>query len=305
MISGIKRIRSLNKYTDAIPDDSQFLIDIKYDTRFDGSLLKAGFPKALSLGISILPLSIGRYSDFNAFGREIIRRDREKETVTHQRWWRRKDWGGYEHEGAIDYDVERHPREFVPPPDIELVIGGTDEAKIIYSGPFTKNRESEEIILHTINLYLELFGECDFVTKDLELMRAPSIVRMNWSVLPEGEYPWEVSKNVLENVIQMASTYPEIVRDRFKAISQHVPDFIATGNGGFTGYVVFGFKRKELFVLDSIFINDATYIFEKNWQQLSQYTKAEILRGDHQNYQFGHKKGWHGSIGEILSKRVQ
>ncbi len=302
MITGRKSIRSLNKYTDFIAEGAQFLIGVECTAELSNNLSIAGFPEKLFLGFSVLPLSIGKYSDFNAFGREIIRRDLEKETVTHQRWWKRKDWGGHEHEGIVDYDVERYPRDFVPPPEIELIVGGSDDEKIIYSGSFTKNEESEELILHTINLFLELFGECSFFTENFDSMQAPSIVRMNWSVLPEGEYPWEVSQNILDDVIQIAkNTNREVVKDRFKTISQNVPDFIATGNGGFTGYVVFGFKEKGLFVLESAFINNATYIFEENWQQLSQYTKAEILNSDHHYSRLIHKTGWHRSIREILS----
>lgn len=302
MISGKKSIRSLNKYTDFIPDNSQFLIGVEYKPDLDVKLNRAGFTPELNLGDSILPLSIGKFSDFNAFGKEIIRRDLEKETVTHQRWWRRTDWGGYEHEGVVDYDVERYPREFIPPPSIELIVGGSEDSKIIYSGEFLKNEESEEIILHTINVFLELFDECSFFTENFDSMQAPNIVRMNWRVLPEGEYPWEVSQDLLDDVVNIANnTNREVVKERFKTISHYVPDFIATGNGGFTGYVVFGFKEKGLFLLESAFINNATYIFEENWQQLSQYTKAEILSSDHHYSRLIHKAGWHNNIRNILA----
>ena len=142
MITGKKSIRSLNRYTDFIQDGEDFLVGVNFKPELLPSLQKAGLPEDLLPGTSILPLSIGKFTDFNAFGNEIIRRDLEKETVTHQRWWKRTDWGGHEHEGVIDYDIERYPREFVPPPAIELVVGENEDSKVIYAGVFKKTERS-------------------------------------------------------------------------------------------------------------------------------------------------------------------
>jgi hypothetical protein len=42
------------------------------------------------------------------------------------------------------------------------------------------------------------------------------------------------------------------IEHRIKTISECNPDFLAVGKGGFTGYFVYGFKSKKIFILESI-----------------------------------------------------
>lgn len=75
-------------------------------------------------------------------------------------------------------------------------------------------------------------------------------------------------------------------------INECNPDFIAYGRSGFRGYIVFGFCKKNLFILESIFPNNATYIFESDWEGLSKLTKSEILNHNLQKGRLIHNANW-------------
>ena len=47
---------------------------------------------------------------------------------------------------------------------------------------------------------------------------------------------------------------------------------------------------------ESIYPNNATYVFADNWQELSQLTKAQILNGGLQNARLIHKENWKEDI---------
>jgi hypothetical protein len=63
---------------------------------------------------------------------------------------------------------------------------------------------------------------------------------------------------------------------------------------------VFGFTDRSLYVLENSFAGNATYIFDKNWEELSQLTKAEILAEKLQKYRLIHRIHWRRNIGDIL-----
>ncbi len=78
------------------------------------------------------------------------------------------------------------------------------------------------------------------------------------------------------------------------------PDFRAIGNGGFHGYIVHGFTKNKTYILESMYYGNATYVFDGAWEELSQRTKAEILRESLQKVRVIHRKGWKKRVEEII-----
>jgi len=76
---------------------------------------------------------------------------------------------------------------------------------------------------------------------------------------------------------------------------------VAVGQAGFHGYVVFGFPDRDLYMLESTKINNATYVFAKNWKLLSQMTKAEILNSALYTDRIIHRKNWHWRVNRLLN----
>ncbi len=95
-----------------------------------------------------------------------------------------------------------------------------------------------------------------------------------------------------------------MVENRLETINNYGPTFVAIGDGGFHGYVIFGFPEHGLFLLESSFEGNATYVFGERWEALSQLTKKEILAGNLQTARVIHRAvSWHGEIRQMLGIR--
>ena len=78
---------------------------------------------------------------------------------------------------------------------------------------------------------------------------------------------------------------------------------MAIGKGGFGGYFVFGFPKLDIFILESIYLGNATYVFGDDWQRLSQLTKADILNGQLHKERVIHRSGWKERIQQLLEQQ--
>ncbi|WP_108423940.1 hypothetical protein [Flagellimonas amoyensis] len=298
---GKSRVRNINPYLRLIPANADFFIGLTDLQNHHERLIEIGFTNELNVNEQVLPTSIGPISEYNSEGKYNIRKDLEKETYYQTREWTWKDWSGYEHSKIVYIARERYPREFVPPPSEEFKIAIKDGSKLLISKQLNKADNADEI-RHIINLYLELFGECDVLTAEMAPPLSPNVIRLNWRILPPGEYPWEVVQNEVTDIIQRQ---PEgnrpVANYRIETISDHTPNFVAVGQGGFNDYLVFGFPNKNIYVLESIRTGNATYVFDRNWQELSQLSKKEILDNDLYEERIIHREGWEENINNLLN----
>jgi hypothetical protein len=135
---------------------------------------------------------------FNAEGTEEIHDDRKKETAYRTVKWRWQEWHGrdtVERSKFIDVPYKRYPRTFIEPPAIELTIRQAGSGDKIVTVPgITYTGSVTEPLLHSVNLLLELFGECDLFGTHLVGTLPASVRRLNWTVLPAGQHPWRQLK---------------------------------------------------------------------------------------------------------------
>ena len=120
-------------------------------------------------------------------------------------------------------------------------------------------------------------------------------VIVNWDILPRGEYPWSSIKETLGNLAkEHTKTQTRLMLRNCESIYERSPDFVAYGRAGFRGYAVFGFTSKNLYVLESAFPNNATYVLQNDWETISQMSKAEILSQDLHKARIVHSESWFG-----------
>jgi hypothetical protein len=181
------------------------------------------------------------------------------------------------------------------------LIDNYNEAKIIVSRQLIKTPENFTDIKHVINVFLELFGECDLIRENYQPFIFENITRLNWRILPPGQYPWEkVREQVKDRIQQLPRGNRPIVENQLEIISNHTPNFVAVGQGGFSDYMVFGFPAKNIYVLESIRTGNATYVFNEDWEVLSQMNKAEILNNNLQQERILHTPNWEAKINQLL-----
>ena len=286
--------------------DSSKLITpvLKNPERFLGQLALAGFSRELKPGELVLPdSSLGPKARFNSKGRFIIHRDRPLEAAQRIHRWTYKQRHGKDEVEVEDSKMlfyKRHPRTFIPPPSLVLSVGQTVGGdKLIVAQGFPPDRDTN--LVNSINLLLEIGHECELLDERGEpIVRSPEI-SLDWEVLPKGRMPWAKVREHLESSLPAkGSKRRDWVLKRIEFLEGFGPDFHAYGHAGYSGYLVFGFSPSGLFVCESTELNNATYVFDSRWDEFTQLTKAEVIRGDFAVERIVHLPTWKGEISRLL-----
>lgn len=111
----------------------------------------------------------------------------------------------------------------------------------------------------------------------------------------------KIKKHTEKFTNSLSASDKAVIEMRLEPLSRYKPDFLATGRGGFNGYYVYGFTEKNVFVLESVHLFNATYIFENDWELFSQYTKNEIINGQMPHQRLIHDRKWEWKIRQVLS----
>jgi hypothetical protein len=300
------RIRNLKGKADHFTIGTQIVIGAILVPDLISRLKSIGFTEGMNVGDRLLPAGIGPISRFNAYGGSVVHKDQPKETAYRSVEWHWKEFRGRNHTEEMSKIVEvpyqRYPRTEIPPPSIELTIAMTADGQRILVAPAMKFRGVHDSnLIHAVNLLLEIIGYCQLFTSQLgEVIQSP-IRRLNWSLLPAGQRSWAELRPALTKVINRAKEGNRpVIEHRMEAINSYSPDFVAIGLAGFAGYVVFGFPARKLFVLESIYSGNATYVFGEKWEELSRLTKVQVLDGNLQLDRIVHREGWERRIRTLL-----
>lgn len=299
LIQGKKRIKSWGKYSSHIKEGSNIVIGLRIDDQLFPKLKELGFDEALNVGETLLPSdSFGPIARFNSEGRQIPQKHLEMETEYRQVYWEWKDWHDNSHSQYVDIPYKRYPRRLVAPPSLELLITKKMDNKfIVVEGSVVQGKTDKEDALHRVNIMLEIFGSVELMQESLDRFSVPEIVRLNWDVLPKGEMPWEQFKEHLKPVLNRTGTRKRpVIENRLEKIAGYSPSFRAIGLNGYKGYIIFGFPTLNLYIFESAYYGNATYVFEGTWKDVSRLTKAQIINADLYKHRFIHREGWERNI---------
>jgi hypothetical protein len=308
MIITKSRIRSLNSYTKGLIQNQPIVICVGCSNVDTSKILSIGFSSDYSPGETVLPKVIGKITEFNAEGKEIPLKDQPKETHYRQQEWTWKEFRGRygfeEKSKIVEIPYERYPRKFIKPPSIELtIVSNTSGEKLIIADPLDFTTNNEDLLLHIINLFLEAFGHCEIRNENLDSIITAPLKKLNWDILPQGKKTWEELEPLVSKATEHLTDGNKVVIDkRLESINFHEPEFVAVGKAGFTGYLVFGFPDRDLYILESTQTNNATYVIENNWESLSSLTKAEILDNNLHRERVIHRENWFSEINRVLCK---
>ena len=223
------------------------------------------------------------------------------ETAYREINWEWKLWDGTWRSETRYQPYQRYPRTKITAPGVELEVRSEpDGALVLAADSLDYVAANEAEILHRINLFRELFGEAAVLTEDLEHYVRAETRRLNWELLPPGEMPWPLLRHHVKPLIdRMGERKGPVATRRLKMLTEEFqPDFVAVGRAGFAGYLVFGYE--DVFVMESLYYGNATYVFGEDWEELSKLTKAEILREARQRDRIIHRESWEGEIRQLL-----
>lgn len=292
-----KQVRTLSVYRKIIERLPQFrLVSPNLTDRLARGVGFDGVPEE---GDSILPISSGPATTFNAHGKEVVRRDLPMETRSRMISTSWQDWHGQTHHGIQTRDYEAYPRDLIPPPE-EFLTAMRKNGEIVAASRVVERDEPEADIVNLLNIFLECFPTFEIAQPDLT---EPTQVRkLNWKILPQGHYPFERARQELEGYLQKLSEDDRATAtERIRGITRHDPDFVAVGLGGFSDYVVFGFTGRRRYVLESPNTGNATYIFRDEWEPISQLSKREILQDNLQEARLVHNSRWRQAVSEVIN----
>jgi hypothetical protein len=307
MLISKKRIRSIGTYAKGLTLGKPVIICIDANHVDLHRAIKAGFSPLLEVGETVLPAISGAISEFNAVGKNILLKDLPMERVYRQGEWKWKQFSGrdnYEEKSKIvDIPYSRYQRDHINPPSLELsIVNNIAGEKLIVAPAIVFDTQNEELITHAVNLLLEIFGICELRNENLDSIINVPIKKLNWDILPQGRKPWGELKALVSPVVdKLPEGNRVVIEKRVESINVFSPEFVAVGRAGFSGYLVFGFPEKSLFILESTQTNNATYVIENNWEQLSGLTKAEILNNNLHKQRVMHRENWFKEINTLLS----
>ncbi len=299
-----KRIRNLGSNLSFVEPGETITPSFGVNDAVRAKFIALGFSD-LTPGATVLPKVVGPISRFNAEGKEKVLRHLAKETMYRQVEWHWVEFHGkerVEEQGIKDVPYKRYPREFIPPPAVELSVTTDDAGQLYIVGSKTACLpENEDSLRHEINLFLELFGECEILKGNLTAFVPSSLRRLNWEILPKGKLPWErIAKAAKPTVERARKGSRPAIWARLETLNVYQPDFHAVGQAGFGGYIVFGFEELGIYILESKNYGNATYVFKSNWETLSQMTKAEILNQDLHYARLVHRTSWAEQLRKLL-----
>ncbi len=303
-----KKIRKLNRFIPALGKNRTIVCGLADLLNHKNILLDLGFSPSLTEGESILPDSrYGTACRKNSEGWVEVHKNQPMETYYTPVVWRWKEFRGpYDHEEREETRYrpgQRYPRTVHPPLGIELITRlRTDGQKVITTEFSEIIPANYQRIVDSINVLVEIFGECDILNEGLDTIIRGEVKRLNWRVLPPGRHPWQLVKNEISDVLAREKPGNQaVIVKRLEAINHFDPEFVAIGQYGFSGYLIFGFPDKDLYLLESIFFGNATYVFGADWESLSKMSKAEILRSRLQKDRIIHQRSWPREITKVLS----
>lgn len=293
-----KRIHNVEKYLSIMGNAKQIYISFPVDIKSQQDLLDlAGFQPNAANGSTILPAEVGPVTTFNSEGRDIKLKHLPKETkyrdgvVT--------DWHGDEH--YVDIPYERYQRAHIEAPmeEISLYIDNGTASVISALIPTAQSQHSR--IQHVINMFLELFGQCEILNSNkASIIPASKIKRENWHILPPGPIIWDDVKKLIKRAETSNSNVGKAQKERFEIIEKYTPSEIHCGLGGLDGYLVFVFPQKNLAVMENIICGNAIYVFNGDWKAYSKMTKAEIIHQNVYKKRIIHASGWKAQLDKLL-----
>ena len=292
-----KFIMNVDRYLIGIQNGQTFFAGVEITEENKPILEKIGF-KELIPNQQLLPSPIGPRTRFNANGGFIKHKNLPKET--HYRTIFLTDWHGNDH--IVDIPYKRFPRTPIPAPSIEFYLVEKNGSLLLISPELTKINEAAETNKQTINILLEIFGCCNFYTSDFApVLKELPIKRVNWEILPHGEYPWPKLSEIIGNLkSNKPNTYKRQTHTMEK-ILRYKPSQVIIGLGGFNGYIIMAFEEKHIYVVENPLYGNATYIFEDNWEEFSKLTKSEIINNNLMKCRYEHRSGWENKIENLLS----
>lgn len=253
-------------------------------------------------GPVLLPPSSGIYARRNLDGWDEKRTDLPKEMRDISTWapsWKSGSYHLVTREIEA-YPIERHPARLlaISITVLELLV---DAALVRFrvDQPLLRTTATFASDLHfNLRLLREAVGDAHVFDADLSDDEFARIQQVDWELLPPGS-----TDRVLAQLGSLESLDPEkleVAKERLCVLDRLGHDGFIVGRGRFARY--FGARFGDhLVVLENFEYGNALYIFEENWELLTQLSRTELIkRRDASVHRVPHLPGWQSAIRKLV-----
>jgi hypothetical protein len=196
-------------------------------------------------------------------------------------WWRTKEIT------EIAYrPYKKYPVKYIEPMNIEIYKKGT----WIYSPVFVLWKD-DEIIKHTINLFLELFGECEILwDKKNPVIKTAWLARFNWEFIKPWT-TWNEFKSKVNTIVwKKTEEQKKVIYRRLSVAEKLWFNPISYWVFWFKWYIAFQNKEKTYTIFENVNFGNAIYITDMDWMDFSKKDKQTILNSKIQKDRIIHNK---------------
>ncbi|MDN5554257.1 hypothetical protein [Prevotella sp.] len=304
------RILNSSKYLSAFVDEKEaFYVGLLYEDYINSPYLdKYGLPKDFVENASFTPKAKKAASKNNVNGKFVRKQPEEKVTNTKHIEYTTKD--GTHVSYNRDFHIyakallHKYNIQFTFKTNIHGIKIVVSSIPLVYINDIENNMKNT----HVINLFCEIFNDFEVFTSKLE----PAIhfnKRFDMELLPKGTL--NEAEN-FEEVVRISSHYvkdnkeQKAFQKRLHLLKDYEPDIRGKGPNNFFGYIVFGFSNLDIILLETMYSNNATYVFK-----LSDYEtniirdKQSVLREKLMIERFYHDANWEKRIRRFLNNRIK
>jgi hypothetical protein len=248
------------------------------------------------------PRSCGLYARRNLDGWKEKRTDlaKEKREISH---WAPSWNSGNSH--LVSWEVEAYPIDYHPAKVLtisatvleHLVDGALVRFRV--DEPLDKCSETfAEKLMFNLRLLREATGEAQVFDADLTDDEFARIQQVDWELLPRGS-----ADKVLARLAGRSRVDPvrlKVASERLRVLDRLEHTGFIIGKGRFARY--FGAKFGDrLVALENLEYGNALYVFEDNWDKLTQLSRTELIRRrDPSVHRLPHLPGWQSAIRKLI-----
>lgn len=246
----------------------------------------------------------GPWSLRNLDGWDEKRRDLPKENRTIHSWapsWNESGWHPVSRT-VLAYPVIHHPARLLTlsAKVLETLKDGAI-VRVRVDQPLCRNDSGFiDKVRFNLGLLSEVISEAHLYPADLSDEAFTQLQAVDWELLPPGS-----GDRVLARLQKSKNATPERMRvaeSRLNTLDRLGHDGFIVGIGRFSRY--FGAKFGDrLVALENLEYGNALYLFEQDWERLSQVSRSELIRRrDPGVHRIPHVEGWQSAIRKTLRK---
>lgn len=298
-----KRILNSNKYLISyLKENEEFYIGLLYEDFLKSQeLSKYGFPDVFLNNNVVVPTPRSSATKDNLNGKFVRKQPEEKETKKVHIKYRRKDGT------LVEYDRNYfvYVKELLHKFKISIEFKTNEHGqKVVVSNKLIYNDEPANIIrnTHVINMYCEIFGDFEVLSTKLE----PAInfnKRFDLELLPRGTF----NEKSLEEILEISKRYSRNDKEqgafqkRLHTLKEYEPDLRGKGPSGFWGYIVFGFTDLNVVILETMYSDNATYVFNMDdYENNVIKDKQNAINNKQLIKRFYHYDNWENQIKKFI-----